>query len=155
VQRGLVHLGAWIASWLALYWLWFLLVGEWNKWEWVAAPTGATLSLVLGLAAWRQGASPLRPPLRVLARSRSVPARVFVDFGILVWALVLCAARRRVVRGTFRAKPFPDAGSPGARIWVAILADYSPNAYVVDVDPRERTVLVHDLVPNEQSEQPA
>jgi hypothetical protein len=35
------------------------------------------------------------------------------------------------------------------------MATYSPNAYVVDYDLERGTVLLHDLVPNEQSEAPA
>jgi hypothetical protein len=36
-----------------------------------------------------------------------------------------------------------------------LLAGYSPNAYVVDIDPDEDVVLVHDLVPWRRSEEPA
>jgi hypothetical protein len=38
---------------------------------------------------------------------------------------------------------------------VILLASYSPNAYVVDVDHRENRVLLHDLVTNRKSEAPA
>jgi hypothetical protein len=36
-----------------------------------------------------------------------------------------------------------------------LVAGYSPNAYVVDVDVDEGTVLLHDLVPWRRSEEPA
>jgi hypothetical protein len=34
-------------------------------------------------------------------------------------------------------------------------ANFSPNAYVVDVDPHAHTVVLHDLVPYRRSEEPA
>jgi hypothetical protein len=80
-----------------------------------------------------------------------------VDFGIVVWALLASVARREVVRGSFRSRELDrkrDAGGAGPRAWVALAASYSPNAYVVDVEP-DATVLVHDLVPHRRSESPA
>jgi hypothetical protein len=83
---------------------------------------------------------------------------VVVDFGILVRALLASAARRRIVSGELVSRELP-AGSwvtrgTGPRAWTALLASYSPNAYVVKVDAKERRVLLHDLVPNRKSEHP-
>jgi hypothetical protein len=36
-----------------------------------------------------------------------------------------------------------------------LIAGWSPNAYVVDIDEESGTVLLHDLVPNRASEEPA
>ena len=41
------HVLAWVAWWLALFWLWFLLVGEWNRQELVAAALAATIAATL------------------------------------------------------------------------------------------------------------
>jgi hypothetical protein len=78
---------------------------------------------------------------------------VFVDFGILMWALVRSALRREVVRGEFVRRPvrIDDAG---VRAWVGVAATYSPNAYVVGFDTDAEVALVHDLVRNRGSERP-
>jgi hypothetical protein len=85
---------------------------------------------------------------------------VFVDFGILVAVLVRSLATRRVVRGRYVTRPFepgPTTTAAGAarRAWTVLLAGYSPNAYVVDIDVERGTVLLHDLVPYRRSEEPA
>ena len=88
-----------------------------------------------------------------------MPLIVVVDFGIVVWALVASLARREVVRGAFRAHDFPAGGddpeSAAVRAWVSVAATFSPNAYVVDLDPDHDLSLVHDLVPFRASEKPA
>jgi hypothetical protein len=85
---------------------------------------------------------------------------VFSDFGVLVYALARSAADRRVVRGVFvRRKGGAGAKSTPAgtahRAWTVLIAGFSPNAYVVDIDPDADTVLLHDLVPWRLSEEPA
>ena len=42
------HVVAWVAWWLALFWLWMLLVGEGNRVEWVAAAAAAAIGATLG-----------------------------------------------------------------------------------------------------------
>jgi hypothetical protein len=100
-----------------------------------------------------------RVPLRVLARGWSALPMVLVDFGIVMWALLRSAPRRKVVRGLFRSHEFPaggdDPASVGTRAWVNWLANFSPNAYVVDIEEERQLVLLHDLVPNRRSEEPA
>jgi hypothetical protein len=83
---------------------------------------------------------------------------VVVDFGILSWALLASVARRRIVRGELISRELA-AGSwvtrgTGPRAWTVLAASYSANAYVVDVDPEERRVLLHDLVRYRKSESP-
>jgi hypothetical protein len=119
-----------------------LLVGEWNAQEWVAAASVATVAAALAeTARTRAGASP-REGARVLAHAWSVPPLVVVDFALLMWALVLSAARRRVVRGGFVDADAPDA-------WTQLLATYSPNAYVV------LDTSMHRLLPFARSQEPA
>ena len=77
---------------------------------------------------------------------------VFVDFGILMWALVR-SAHGREVRGEFVRRPF-RVDDAGVRAWVGLAATYSPNAYVVGFDTDGETALVHDLVRNRSSESP-
>ena len=140
------HVLAWVLWWIALFWLWMLLVGEWNRIEWVAVVVIAVTGLEL------------RVPLDVLRAAWTTPFLIFVDFGLLTYALLRSLATGRVVRGTFRANRFPARGDDpeavGRRALVTLLATYSPNAYVVDVSRTHNTVLVHDLVPFRQSEKP-
>jgi hypothetical protein len=62
------------------------------------------------------------------------------------------------VRGRFRARALAAGGEgPDAvarRAWTVLLAGYSPNAYVVDLDPETQQVILHDLVPHRASEEP-
>lgn len=145
---------AWAAWWLPLFWLWLLLVGEWNREELVAAALAAAVAATLAeLARVRTGFA-ARVPVRGVADLPQALGMVFVDFGILVRALVVSAARRRVVRGEFVARESAVAQNVGPRAWAVLLSSYSPNAYVVDLDPKTRRVLLHDLVPNRASEEP-
>jgi len=137
--------------WIALFWLWLAYQGEWNRIEWVAAAGAATLgaALLIGVAAL--GLVSFRVPLRAVVQSKRVPVQIAIDFGIVSLALV----RRllgRSVDGRFVTRAFPSAGSDataaGDRAWRAVLGTYSPNAYVIDVDPGRHSVLLHALVEN-------
>jgi hypothetical protein len=143
-----VALAAWF---VALFWLWLLLVGEWNGQEITAAAVAAAVGAILAEAAGRvAGVTPTLPSRRVLARSKTVPLDVVVDFAVIVRVLVTSLVRRRVVRGSFLVR----RGAPDDPAWAMWIATISPNAYVVDVDTDADTVLVHDLVPRRASEAP-
>ena len=153
------HVIPWLAWWLTLFWLWLLLAGEWNRQEWAAAAIAATIAASLAeLARVRTGFT-ARLPLRVLADVPQVLGMVVVDFGLVVWALVASAARRRIVRGTLVSRDLERgadaARGVGPRAWTALAASYGPNAYVIDIEPEAQTVLLHDLVPSRRSESPA
>jgi hypothetical protein len=147
------HVRAWLVAWIVLWWLWLLLAGEWNHYEWIAAGAAATVAATLGEIARTRAGARAGLPFKHLASVWTVPVFVVVDFGLLLWAL----ARRRA--GAFRARDFPaggdDATSIGIRAWTALAATYSPNAYVVEIDPERQLVLLHDLVPYRRSEEPA
>lgn len=148
------HATAWLLWWAALFWLFLLLAGDWNRIELVGAACVATVGASLAEAL--RSAAGVRPrvPLHLLVPALTVPVLVVVDFGIVIWALFLSLGRRRVVRGRFRARPV-DPGDAVERAWTVLLASYSPNAYVVDIDPERELVLVHDLIPWRKSEDPA
>jgi multisubunit Na+/H+ antiporter MnhE subunit len=153
------HLVAWLAWWVALFWLWLLLAGEWNRQELVAAAVAAAIAATLAeVARTRTGLHP-RLPAQALVDVPQVLGMVVVDFAIVVWALLVSVGRRRVVRGRIVSRELDRgaqaAGGAGPRAWTALAASYSPNAYVLDIEPESRTVLVHDLVPNRSSESPA
>jgi hypothetical protein len=152
------HVVAWVAWWLPLFWLWLLLVGEWNREQVVAASIAAAIAATLAEAARTRTAFTARVPLRFVADLPRAFGMVFVDFGIVVWALFVSLGRRRVVRGELVAREIEGgsavARAVGPRAWKALVASYSPNAYVVDLDPKTRRVLLHDLVRNRASEEP-
>jgi hypothetical protein len=153
------HVLPWFTWWLALFWLWLLLVGEWNRLEWVPAAIAASIAATLAEFARVRTGWHAHVPLRAVADLPQAFGMVVVDFGIVAWALLASVARRRVVRGEFVSRRL-EGGAVGARgvgprAWSVLAATYSPNAYVVDVDPDAETVLLHDLVRHRQSERPA
>lgn len=151
------HVLAWAAWWIALFWLWFLLVGEWNQQEIVAASIAAAVAASLAEYARVRTGFHARVPLRGVADLPPAIGMVVVDFGIITWALVTSVVRRRVVRGRLFSREIErtsDAAGVGPRAWAVLLSCYSPNAYPIDLDPETRTVLLHDLVPHRPSERP-
>jgi hypothetical protein len=149
------HVFGWLAAWLAAFWLWLLLAGDWNRIEIIAAACGATVAATIAeIGRSRADVAP-RIPLRWVGRAWSVPHQIVIDFGIITLALARSLVRRRVVRGEYRAHRFPAREGVGVRAWAGWAAQFSPNAYVVEIDPQQELVLVHDLVPNRASSEPA
>jgi hypothetical protein len=137
-----------------------LHVGKWDRIDAVAGAVAAVLAATLAERARRAAGVHPRVALGVLRRSATVPVIVLADFALVVYALAASLVRRRVVRGRYIARDV-DAGprttpeGAARRAWTVLVAGYSPNAYVVDIDPEEHLVLVHDLVPWRRSEEPA
>jgi hypothetical protein len=148
------HLRAWAGLWIVLWWLWLLLAGEWNRYEWIAATAAATVGATVGEIALVRARVRVRVPLKWLTRGWTAFLVVFSDFAVVMWALVRSALRREVVTGEFRTKDF-GRSTTGVRVWRNLLANYSPNAYVVDIDTERNVVLLHDLIPLRKSEEPA
>lgn len=144
------HVLPWLAAWLASFWLWQLLSGEWNRIEWIAGASAATVAATVGEVARARVVERGGVPLRWFGKALAVPHMVIADFGVLVWALAVSAGRRRIVLGAVRTHPFSERVA--VRAWASVLASYSPNAYVIDVDA-ERAVM-HSLVPWNRSEEP-
>jgi hypothetical protein len=138
------HALPWLAGWLAFFWLWQLLAGEWNHQEWIAGAAGATVAATLSEVARTVGGTKVRVPWRAVAASGNALPQVFVDFAIVMWAL----ARRKGGRVHTRATNARDS-----RAWINYAANFSPNAFVIDID--DERVTLHDLVPNRKSESPA
>jgi multisubunit Na+/H+ antiporter MnhE subunit len=149
------HVVAWVAWWLALFWLWMLLSGDWNHIEWIAAACGATVAATIGEVARTRADVAPRIPLRWIGRAWTVPHQIVIDFWIITLALARSLVRRSIVRGEFRVHHFPASEGPGVRAWAAWAAQFSPNAYVIELDPERDRALVHDLVPNRASSEPA
>jgi hypothetical protein len=126
-----------------------LLNGDWNRYEWIGGACAATVAATIAELARAAAGVRLRVPLALLRRSGLVLPMVFVDFAILTWALV----RRR--EGRYLVRDLAEPADEAERAWTVLLAGFSPNAYVVDIDADRRQVLLHDLVPNRRSEEPA
>lgn len=92
-----------------------------------------------------------RPQIRWLLAAPVVLVRAVADMGPLAAALWRRLVLRRDVRGGFRAVRFRHGGTGGEatarRVLTKLLASFSPNTYVLDVDEDQDVVLVHQLVP--------
>jgi hypothetical protein len=150
----------WALWFAAIFWIWMLLVGDWNRIEWIGGACVAAVTASIAEALRRVARIELAVSAEVVRASALVFPMVFVDFAILVAVLARSLVTRSVVRGAYVTRPFdpgPKTTPAGAsrRSWTVLLAGYSPNAYVVDIDVERETVLLHDLVPYRRSEEPA
>ena len=82
------HLVVWAVWWVALFFLWLLLVGQWNREQVVAAAIAATLAGGAAEFARSRTGFAAAFPVRALADVPQALGMVVVDFGILVWALL-------------------------------------------------------------------
>jgi hypothetical protein len=147
----------WLGWWCALWPLWLVFVGAWNLYDAVAGIAAAGVAATAALVVRELGLLSFRRHVHGFSGFGRVPLQVFADFGILVAALARTLAGRPV-RGVFLAKKLPAVGpepeAAFARALAAIVATYSPNAYVVDFDLHRKVALMHDLVRNRASEEP-
>ena len=160
MDHVLRHAGAWLLWWVAIFWVWFLLVGEWNRIELVAAACAATVTATCAETIRAKAGMRVAIPLRLVPSALKAMAQAFLDFGIVMGVLILGIAHRRVHRGEFVVRDFEgplgdDPRSFGERAFRIFAANLSPNAYVVDMSTEQRSVLMHDLVVNRKSEEPA
>jgi hypothetical protein len=148
----------WALWFVAFFWLWMFLVADWNRIEWIA---GGCVALVAATAVElirRSTRIRLLVPFDVVRGSALVLPMVFVDFGILLYVLLRSFVTRDVVHGSYVTRSPSRPPTPrgvARRAWTVLLAGYSPNAYVVDIDEETGAVLLHDLVPDRRSEEPA
>jgi multisubunit Na+/H+ antiporter MnhE subunit len=159
VRKAVTHVGAWLV-WLVVLWgFWMLLVDEWTAVEIIAATCVAVPVAAVAELARAKNIGAVRVPLRYLRQAATVPFTIVADFGVVTWVLIRALARGQRIEGSFRVKPFAPQGTaaeaPGIRAWTALVATYSPNAYVIDIDADEGTVLLHHLVQLDMSEAPA
>jgi hypothetical protein len=132
-----------------LWWLWQLLVGEWSHYEWIFGLGAALVAAAIAELARVRGGISAPLPWRIV---KATPAAL----GMVVWdfaTVMLVLARRG--SGSFRTTEFKQPNDVPHRAWGTIVADYSPNAYIVDIDPDTGRVLTHHLVPRQISQDPA
>lgn len=143
---------------MLLFALWLLFVGQWS---WLIGAWGAGLALVATFGAEvvaGQGLLSVRWRPGWLRELGPAAAGVVVDFLVVTRALTVAVVTGRRRLGVFR-EDRSAAGSgelpTGRRAWVELVAGWSPNCYVLDIDPATGRRLVHDLVARPSSEQPA
>lgn len=153
------HLRAWVIAWIALFWLWLLFSGDWNRVELIAAACAATIAATLAEVARTQAKVRASVPLSIVGTVLRALIQVVPDFGLLVWALLRSIGRREVVRGTTKRRAYHDVGddprSIGLRTVVLWAANFSPNAIAIDIDRESHQSIVHDLIVHRASERPA
>ena len=146
-----------VTWWAVLFALWSLFVGQWTT---EVALWGMALSLVAAVAAQvviGNGMLAAQGRWRWTSEVASAARAVFVDFAILTGALFVALVRRRRRIGVWREDDSARGSSrlaAGRGAWVTLLATWSPNCYVVDLDPDTGRRLIHDLRPHRPSEQP-
>src|SRR5947199_7195388 len=106
----------WLGLWVVLFAFWMLLVDTVKLPELAAGAFAATLGVVVSaLTARGVGAAP-RPRVAWLRRVPAALVRLPLDTGVLAGALWRRLARRRRVRGSFRAVRFRGGGRDGRSV---------------------------------------
>jgi hypothetical protein len=141
------HVAAFLVWWITLWWLWQLLVGEWGRYEWIAAGAAAAVAAAIGELAATRAAAHASFPWSIVKSAPSALGMVFVDFATVVRVLFTRNT------GVFRTTSFEYPDDEAHRAWAMVVADYSANAYVVDIGGGES--VTHHLVPRRASQEPA
>lgn len=147
-------------AWFVLVWLFILVAGEWTAPTWVAAGALGLIAASVTIPLAHRGLYKLRFRARWLVELASVPTQIVIDFWIITASLVRSIIARKHSVGCFVARRDVPIGAESAlgttrRAFVTVVATWSPNSYVVDLDPKAKTSLVHDLVAHRASERPA
>jgi len=146
-----------IRAWVSLYALWWLFVGSWSPWAAVWGAGLAVVATVAAMVARRERAGRLPGPGALLRDVAAALRQIVVDFGVMTGVLLRAVVRGdRGPHGSFVVRD-TDAIGDGAvalRAWMALVATYSPNAWVVNIDGSSGRALVHDLSVRRDSEEP-
>jgi multisubunit Na+/H+ antiporter MnhE subunit len=135
-----------LLTWALLFGVWMLLVDNDSLPELLTGVGASALAAIGSELVRAQRIAEVRIRPRWLARAWRPFARIPLDVGILMWALL----RPRRTRGQFRALRFRVAGddpeSTSRRAFAEVFGSLAPNTYVIGVDPRRRVLIVHQLV---------
>jgi hypothetical protein len=145
--------------WALLAGVYMLYVGEWDAVDWIGATATGLISGGVAAVLARQGLLTVNVKLGWFGQMLGVAVQIVADFGLVTARLARLTASRRRDSGAFVARELPAGnGSPGGRSWrafVTVASTFSPNSYVVDIDPDTGVRLSHDLVRHRASERPA
>jgi multisubunit Na+/H+ antiporter MnhE subunit len=140
----------WLAWWAALVVVWLLLVDTFATDELVVGAAASAISASVATAVHRRGYIRFWPRAVWLREVPSLLWETTLDCGRLTDALWRRVVRREPVHGeTFRVAFHQggDNGRDGARrALVNFAVSFTPNSYVVDIDPEGDSLLVHRLV---------
>lgn len=145
---------AWAGVALVLFGVWMLLVDTRESSQLIAGAVVAALAAAGSEVVRRQNIARVRLRARWLLGLWRPLASVPRDLARLTKAAALALRPgSRPPRGRFRALPF-DAGDEdpedrGREALAELAGSFSPNTYVVGLDPERRVLLVHQLVPEE------
>lgn len=127
---------------------WFGLAGDVSVPE-LVADLAVTATCVASLVAIRRRAKlPSAPRMRWFVEALvSWPRRIISD----VPRVLASVLRRHAPKGALRVVDLPHA-APIEVAWAVVGTSISPNAYVIGWDDARRRVLVHELVPTDQTD---
>jgi multisubunit Na+/H+ antiporter MnhE subunit len=142
---------AWLAWWIALVIVWLLLVDTLAADELAVGAVAAAIAASVAIAVHKRGYIRFQPRL---AWTREIPYLLWetvLDCGRLGDALWRRVIKRQPVQGVTVRVPFHHGGDNGRdgarRALVNFAVSFTPNSYVVDIDPEADSLLVHRLVP--------
>ncbi len=145
---------AWLTWFAALFALWLVFGGVvHDRYERIGGLCAAAVAATAAEVVRSQGLLHFRVERRWLRRAWRPLVRVVPEF-----LLVVAALSRPGRRGAFRAVEFPTGGErtadKGRRALAGAVGSLAPNLLVVEADPDERALLVHELVPGRSPEEP-
>ena len=157
VRRTAALLWSATQAWVALYALWWLFVGSWSPWAAVWGAGLAVVATVGAMVARREKVGRLPSAGAMLADVASALRQIAVDFGVMTVVLARAVAGGdRGPHGSFVVRDTDATGDDAVALrgWMVLVATYSPNAWVVDIDGSSGRALVHDLSVRRDSEEP-
>ena len=138
-----------LTTWVALAAVWMLLVDNESLPELLVGAGVVCIATVGSELVRAQRIAQVRVRAAWLARLWKPTARIPVDVGIVMWALVRQLVERRPERGTVRAIRFrvtgEDPESNARRALAELAGSMAPNTIVIGVDQRRRIVIAHQL----------
>ena len=143
---------AWAAWWVLCAAVWLALVDTLDPPELVAGAVATTLAATGTELVRRQRIVQMSARPRWLRYAWRPVLRVPIDIARLTAAAASQLVHPRAARGRFVALAFPfgghDAPDNARRALAEGLGSFSPNTYVVGVDPDRDVILVHQMVPS-------
>lgn len=147
----------WLAWWVSLLALWFLLAGSLDWVELIGGAVAATLGVSAAVVVRDRLGEAVSAEAGWARALRPLPRRVVADWAELLRALG-SRVTRRPSRSALREFPYAPArrGAPErSRAALTVFAgSIAPNAFVVTVDSEGRRALVHLLVDRDGSPLP-
>jgi multisubunit Na+/H+ antiporter MnhE subunit len=142
--------GAWLAWWALLLAFWVVLDYSTERNEVLAGAAAAAIGAFLAELVMRAAGVRLRMRARWLRPARRLPWQVVTDT-----AAVFAALWRRLARGEEPASGFRELSArhggdgPGdltRRVLLTGGRSFTPNAFVLGIDPERDVMVVHQLV---------